>query len=84
MKIKPAVAAIAAVTLLAFTGCSEVQTLRITNTSAVPMAYTQAAGDDDLKAATGTLQPGQSMTVTIQEGESITLPGAMAIEVLGD
>ncbi len=88
MKTKPhtrqALAALTALALLALTGCSDVQTLRITNTSAVPMAFTQAAGDDDLKAATGTLQPGQSMTVTIRENESITLPGALTIKLLGD
>lgn len=70
--------------LLAVTGCTEVQTMKITNISAVPMEYSQAYGDDTNRRATGNLQPGESVTVTIREGEAITLPGAMSIQVMDD
>ncbi|MCB1282243.1 MAG: hypothetical protein KDB18_12055 [Salinibacterium sp.] len=76
--------ALSVLILAGATGCAEVQTIRITNISAVPMEYSQAYGDETDRRATGRLQPGESTTFTIREGEAITLPGAMSIQVIDD
>lgn len=74
----------AALVGIGLAGCTPVHTLRITNASNVTMAYAQQMGDETNRRAEGQLEPGESVLVKIREGEEISLPDALTIEILGD